>query len=61
VSGRNQKPETRSQKSAAMVDEQKPVRSFEDLEIFRRAYELSLVIHRASLTFPKVEQFGLAD
>jgi four helix bundle protein len=61
VSGRNQKPETRSQKSAAMVDEHKPVRSFEDLEVFRRAYELSLVIHRTSLTFPKVEQFGLAD
>jgi four helix bundle protein len=34
----------------------------EDLEVFRRAYALSLEIHRVSLTFPKIEQFGgLAD
>ena len=34
----------------------------EDLEVFRLAYELSLVIHRASLTWPKIEQYGgLAD
>ena len=34
----------------------------EDLEVFRRAYRISLDLHRASLQFPKVEQFGgLAD
>ena len=34
----------------------------EDLEVFRLAYELSLVIHRASLNWPKIEQYGgLAD
>ena len=34
----------------------------EDLDVFRRAYALSLQLHRASLTFPKIEQFGgLAD
>ena len=34
----------------------------EDLEVFRLAYELSLVIHRASLMWPKIEQYsGLAD
>src|ERR687898_936800 len=33
-----------------------------DLEVFRRAYRLSLELHRASLDFPKIEQFGgLAD
>ena len=38
------------------------VSSFEDLEVFQRAYRLSLDLHRASLPFPKVEQFGgLAD
>src|ERR1700739_1729132 len=38
------------------------VSSFEDLEVFQRAYQLSLDLHRASLQFPKVEQFaGLAD
>ena len=47
-----------------MVDEEMtraPVRSFDDLEVFRRAYALSLIVHKASLNFPKIEQFGLAD
>jgi four helix bundle protein len=36
--------------------------TFEDLEVFRRAYRVSLDLHQASLEFPKVEQFaGLAD
>ena len=35
--------------------------SFEDLEVFKRAYRLSLAIHRASLGFPQIEQYGLAD
>ena len=36
--------------------------TFEDLEVFRRAYRVSLDLHRVSLQFPKVEQFaGLAD
>src|SRR5688572_12180076 len=39
----------------------RPVRSFEDLEVFQRAYRVSLLIHQASLGFPKVEQFGLAN
>ncbi len=34
----------------------------EDLDVFRRAYALSLELHRVSLSFPKIEQFsGLAD
>ena len=34
----------------------------EDLDVFRRAYALSLLVHQASLGFPKIEQFGgLAD
>jgi four helix bundle protein len=38
------------------------VLSFEDLEVFQRAYSISLDLHRASLQFPKIEQFnGLAD
>jgi four helix bundle protein len=36
--------------------------SAEDLDVFRRAYALSLELHGASLEFPKIEQFGgLAD
>jgi four helix bundle protein len=35
------------------------VRSFEDLEVFKRAYALSLEIHRVSLGFPQAEQMVL--
>ena len=35
--------------------------TFEDLEVFRRSYQVSLELHRASLHFPKVEQHSLAD
>jgi four helix bundle protein len=37
------------------------VRRFEDLDVFRRAYALSLEVHRVSLGFPRIEQFALAD
>ncbi len=38
------------------------VSSVEDLDVFRRAYAVSLDLHQASLKFPKIEQFGgLAD
>ena len=32
------------------------------MDVFKRAYQLSLELHRVSLDFPKIEQFGgLAD
>ena len=34
---------------------------FEELEVFKRAYRVSLDIHRASLGFPPLEQYALAD
>ena len=37
------------------------VRGFDELEVFRRAYALSLEVHRASLEFPRIEQWALAD
>ena len=37
------------------------VRSFRDLDVYRRAYRLSLDIHKATLGFPKVEQYALGD
>jgi four helix bundle protein len=37
------------------------IRRVEDLEVFRRAYRLSLDVHRASLEFPRIEQWALAD
>jgi len=39
----------------------KNVDTFEDLEVFRRAYAVSLEIHKATLEFPKIETFALAD
>ena len=35
--------------------------SFEDLEVFQRAYRISLDLHKATLRFPKVEERVLAD
>ncbi len=35
--------------------------SFEDLEVFQRAYRLSLLVHKTSLAFPSIEQRALAD
>ena len=37
------------------------IASFEDLDVFQRAYRISLDLHRASLQFPKIEQHALAD
>jgi four helix bundle protein len=37
------------------------IQGFEDLEVFQRAYKLSLEIHRKSLEWPQVEQYALAD
>jgi len=38
-----------------------PASAFEDLEVFKRAYRISLAVHRTSLEFPTIEQRGLAD
>ena len=34
---------------------------FEGLDVFQRAYKVSLDIHRTSLRLPKLEQYALAD
>ena len=34
---------------------------FEKLDVFRKAYDLSLAIHRRSLDFPRIGQFELAS
>ena len=43
------------------IRRRKRVVSFEDLEVFQRAYRMSLEVHRESLTFPPIEQRVLAD
>ncbi len=42
-------------------ERRRAVVSFEDLEVFQRAYRLSLEVHRKSLEMPKIEQQALAD
>tara|TARA_B100000315_G_C14387422_1_gene500311 strand:- start:261 stop:629 length:369 start_codon:yes stop_codon:yes gene_type:complete len=37
------------------------ITSFEDLDVFKRAYRISLEVHRRSLEFPAIEQQALAD
>ena len=44
-----------------MTKPENRVSSFEDLEVFQRAYRVSLELHRESLRFPKIEQYALAD
>lgn len=39
----------------------KEMQSFENLEVFKKAYKVSLEIHKKTLVFPKEEQYGLAD
>ncbi|BCM22165.1 four helix bundle protein [Mesorhizobium sp. J8] len=37
------------------------IKRAKDLEVYRRAYAVSLELHRATLVFPKIEQYALAD
>ena len=37
------------------------VKSFRELEVYKKAYAVLLEIHKASLGFPKIEQYALAD
>ena len=39
----------------------KDASAVEDLEVFKRAYRVSLEVHKRSLDFPAVEQRALAD
>lgn len=37
------------------------IKRFEDLEVFQRAYKVSLALHKVTLKMPQIEQYGLAD
>ncbi|TGV76028.1 four helix bundle protein, partial [Mesorhizobium sp. M2D.F.Ca.ET.145.01.1.1] len=37
------------------------VKRAKDLEVYKRAYMVSLTVHKATLAFPKIEQYALAD
>jgi four helix bundle protein len=36
-------------------------RSYEDLQVYQRAFQAALETHALSLDFPKIEQYALAD
>ncbi len=40
---------------------ERPIKDVEDLVVYRKAYAISLEVHRVSLEYPKIEQFALAD
>jgi four helix bundle protein len=40
---------------------QKLIRHFHDLEVYKKAFAVSLEIHKTSLEFPKIEQYALGD
>ena len=44
-----------------MAKPESRVSSLEDLDVFQRAYQVSLEVRRESLRFPKIEQYALAD
>ena len=44
-----------------MRNEGAPARSFEDLDVFQRAYRIALEVHQTSLKFPALEQRVLGD
>ncbi|HBR69570.1 MAG TPA: four helix bundle protein [Rhodospirillaceae bacterium] len=43
------------------VVEDRKALSFEDLEVWQKSFAASIVVHKQSLLFPKMEQYALAD
>lgn len=37
------------------------IKTFEDLIVYQKSFKLAAIVHRLSLTLPKIEQFALAD
>ena len=37
------------------------IESFEELDVFKRCYRISLEIHSESLTWPQIKQYALGD
>lgn len=43
------------------MEEKKKIQSFTDLEVWREAHKLVLMIYKSTKTFPKEETFGLTS
>lgn len=44
-----------------VIDIKKAIKTHKDLKAYQDSYALSLDVHKTTLTFPEVEQRGLAD
>ena len=50
VGYRGRIPEVRSQMNS-------PIRSYQDLEVYKKSYQLALEVHQVSLSFPEFERY----
>ncbi len=37
------------------------ITKFQDLDVWQKAFSISLEVHKATLEFPKIEQYAMAD
>lgn len=37
------------------------VRRFQDLDVWNKAFDISIIIHKKTLQFPRIEQYALGD
>jgi len=37
------------------------IRNYYDLDVYKKAFQISIDVHKKSLKFPKIEQYALAD
>jgi len=49
-----------TQRSSGLVEKPTPVRTYQDLTVWQKAFDLSLDTYRATKGFPRVEAYGLA-
>lgn len=56
-----QNRESREDNVLALSEKRSYVSKVQDMEVYARAYKLSLAIHKVTLEMPKLEQYALAD
>ena len=56
-----QKVEDRREKLDQPLDEHKPIQSVKDLIVYRRSYDLAMLIFKISQKFPREETYSLTD
>ncbi|GEM_PF-942513 len=54
---RYKRPEIRGERPEPGVQMNSPIRSYQDLEVYTKSYQLALEVHRISLGFPDFERY----